>query len=165
MDDDDDELAEVIQLPRGREFNRNQVAAELDELPVLPAQWTPRSEKCEHQRTYVDLRARRVFCRGCEVEMDPYAVLDRIARHRENMVQVAQRYRFETDSLLKRVNELERLERNAKNRVRTAKKWLKEHAGEKWADLNSDDDLFRTDLELSGIPDDRTVFRSDGIAL
>lgn len=158
----DDDLAEVIELPRGREFNRNQVAGELDELPLRVVPHPPSA--CRHRGSYIDKASRRVYCRGCEQELDPYDVLDRIARDREHMVKTAQQYRFETDSLLKRVNELERLERNAKSRVRTAKKWLKEHAGDRWADLSSDDDLFRGDLELDGFPEQRahSIF-ADGI--
>jgi hypothetical protein len=148
----DDDLAEVIELPRGREFNRNQVEGELDELPVRTAPFVSRA--CSHRGAYINLADRRVYCRACEQELDPYKVLDEIARNREHMVTTAQRLRFETDSLLKRVNELERLERNAKSRIRTAKKWLRKHAGATWADLYSDDDLFRSDLELSGLPEE-----------
>lgn len=158
----DDDLAEVIQLPRGREFNRNRVEAELDELAVRTAPHTSRA--CRHRGSYINKADRRVYCRSCEQELDPYDVLDRIARDREHMVTTAQHLRFETDSLLKRVNELERLERNAKSRVKRARDWLKTHAGESWADLYSDDDLFRSDLELSGMPEDHRYRSPDEIA-
>lgn len=146
-------LAPVVELPVGRQFDRNRDKAEMDELAPVQVSPSP-ARACSHRGAYISIRARRVYCRSCEAELDPYDVLDEIARNREFMVSTAQRMRYEIDGLRKQIDKLERLERNAKARVKRARDWLKQHAGDTWADLHSDDDLFRSDLALSGTPDD-----------
>lgn len=119
MDDDgDDELAQVIPLPRPFAYNTRE--AKLDEECVVRTSREPRP--CSHARSFVDRAARTVTCRACGVALDPIDVLDAIARDRESIVSRGMMLRRQVDDLAKQVATLERVERNAKSRIRTARK-------------------------------------------
>lgn len=120
-DDDRDELDNVIPMPR-RTVERNKVENHLEELPVRAAGW--KSQACRHDGSVVDGDARTLTCRVCEVPLDPIDVLAKLARHREQEIQSAHRWRRETDSLMETVARLRREETNAKSRIRTAHKRL-----------------------------------------
>jgi hypothetical protein len=89
--------------------------AELDELPVRLA---PDPTPCRHERTWLDEPGRRIRCRECDTDLDPIAVLARIAKSRERLVSHAARLRRTVEYLERRVEELTREERNAKARAR-----------------------------------------------
>lgn len=121
MDDDRDELDNVIPMPR-RTVERNQLENHLEDLPVRPTGWKPRT--CEHRGAWIDEAARTLKCRKCDVELDPIDHLAKIAHRREQEIQSAHRWRRESDDLMKTVERLHREETNAKNRIRTAQKKL-----------------------------------------
>jgi hypothetical protein len=75
-------------------------------------------QRCHHRGARLDADARRVYCRECNVEIDAYEVLERIAREPERTIEerkTAQRRLRQVRSELKN---LEREERNAKARKR-----------------------------------------------
>jgi hypothetical protein len=117
-----DEENVVVPFPRGQfERERNRRQATMDELPVRSA---PFGRSCDHRRAgvTVDEQARTVRCRGCQVEMDPIAVLGSLAHQRENLVHAGFRLRDEVESLSTRVERLRKDETNVKARIRAAKK-------------------------------------------
>lgn len=117
---DDDYDANVVPFPRGQ-FERSQNArdATLDELAIR-TQREPRS--CAHTRSWVDEAARKLKCRDCEVDLDPIDVLATLACRREQLVHHGMRLRSEVEHLSERVEELKREERNAKSRIRNARR-------------------------------------------
>lgn len=112
----------IIPFPRGQlERLHNQREAAFEDLPVR-TKHAPRT--CWHRErgAYVDEAARKVSCRGCGVDLDPIEVLSWIARDRESLVRRDQALRRERDYLEREVERLKRAERNAKARIRTARK-------------------------------------------
>lgn len=121
-DPHDEFEAAVIPFPRGQfERMQNEREAALEELPVRTRH---ESRECWHRQhgSFVSEGARTVTCRGCGVALDPIEVLAQIARNREGLVHAGQRLRRERDYLTREVEELKRQERNAKSRIRTARK-------------------------------------------
>lgn len=137
--DEMDRGADVIRLPSSINYGQNEAMAEFDEAPVRS---NPTYDSCRHWRTWIDGPQRRVTCRDCEAELDPYEVLEKLARAHASLIATARRYRAEIQTTSKSLAKLERQERNAKARVKRARDWLRENAGRAWADLASDDDLF-----------------------
>lgn len=114
-----DHDADVIPFPRGQfEKRENERGALLDELPV-------RSDRkslgdCHHDRTTVNEAARTVTCRDCGVAVDPIRTLARLAHNREFLVRQGMMLRSEATHLQKRVDDLNRQEKNTKARLRRA---------------------------------------------
>lgn len=120
----DDELAEVIPLPRATEHARDthEDERDLDAMGATTKRWEP--AMCSHRKhaAQVSQQERRIYCGGCGVELDPYDVLDRMARDNEGLVGTRRRLRREIGHLSERVERLEKDERNAKSRARNARK-------------------------------------------
>jgi hypothetical protein len=122
-DDEDDDLAEVIRLPRAFGRDRNALEAKLDELPVRTKERDySKPAPCKHRASVVDEQARTVECRRCGAELDPIVVLAQLAKHRETLVRQGSMLQHQVDSLLETARKLERAERNAKARIRSARK-------------------------------------------
>lgn len=119
MPEDDDN---VVPFPRPAwEQTANAREAERDEAPLRLRR--PGKEKtCEHRNSWVDVQARRLHCRDCGVELDPYTVLAQIADRRESLIRRAQHYRGEISRLQERVDALTKAEKNAKARIRGARR-------------------------------------------
>jgi chromosome segregation ATPase len=114
--------AEIIPLPSAQPLarTRNQQEARLETLTVRPADWRPRT--CAHERSVVSQRARTLQCRDCGVDLDPIDVLSRLANQRERELRDAMHVRRELDYLRAELERLRREERNAKSRIRTARR-------------------------------------------
>jgi len=123
---EDERLADVIPLPRALGYAQNEVEAKLDELPVRLSE-KPRA--CDHRGSVVDASARTLTCRSCGVALDPIDVLSKLARSRESLVSQGVFLRRQVDSLRETVATLERAERNAKARIRNARR----RRGDEWA--------------------------------
>lgn len=124
MNDDIDRLIEaddanVVPFPIDPSSRmRNDYEAELDQLAVRRKR--PELTGCRHEASWVDIDARRVYCRRCEAELDPFDVLEKLARNREFLVSQGRTLRFECDRRARELEELKRKEANAKARVRRA---------------------------------------------
>jgi hypothetical protein len=94
----------------------NEAEAELDQLAVRRKR--PTLTGCRHDASWVDIDARRVYCRRCEAELDPFDVLEKLARNREFLVTQGRTLRFECDRRARELEDLKRREANAKARVR-----------------------------------------------
>lgn len=111
----------VISLPfTDAKREHNQRESELAELPVGRAPYSLGT--CKHERSVVDARARTVKCSSCNVDMDPIEVLDRIAHDFAEPLRLAQQAHKRRRELQESIGRLEREERNAKARLRTARK-------------------------------------------
>jgi hypothetical protein len=75
---------------------------------------------CGHRHVEVDPRERRVLCVDCGVEVDPYVALDMLAQEIERYDWARDSARNEAERARRDLENLRRLERNAKARVRTA---------------------------------------------
>jgi FtsZ-binding cell division protein ZapB len=121
--DDDDGFGVLIPLPGALHRKaQNERSQAFDDLTVRPKPFTGGKRECDHRRSWVDVRARRLFCRDCEVELDPIDVLGRLASRREHEVRTVLTLRYEIDRLTETKAKLEREERNAKSRIRNARK-------------------------------------------
>lgn len=110
----------VISLPVGdKRREHNQRESEIAELPVARARWS--MSDCEHLHSIVNARARTVTCDSCGVTLDPITVLDRIAHEFAEPLRRAQEADKRRRDLQESIGRLEREERNAKARVRTAR--------------------------------------------
>lgn len=119
--DDGDGL--VILFPKGQfEKGMNERESALDELPVRRRREGRACRHHEEHGVFVSTSSRLVTCRGCEVVLDPIEVLDWIAGLRENLVNRGLSLRREADYLQEKVTELERVERNARARIKAARK-------------------------------------------
>lgn len=122
--EDDVPLAEVIRHPSAidqplRSFHNEREAA-LDELPVRTERDKP--SDCDHRRTWVNEAARTLTCRDCDCAVDPISTLAQLARNREFYVTQARWLRNDLDRVRRELTDLERQERNAKARIRNARK-------------------------------------------
>ena len=86
----------------------------------------PTTHYCAHSRVLVDDIARRVYCATCEVELDAFTVLLRLARDEMKL----QYDRKEVAKLQHRINALKHDERNTKARLERARRRLKEAEGD-----------------------------------
>jgi hypothetical protein len=82
-------------------------------------QWHP-SPRCSHEHLIVAPRDRRVQCADCQAAVDPFDALDFLARHLDRWRWHVDRLVGEAGRLERHLEELRRLERNTKARVRTA---------------------------------------------
>ena len=73
-----------------------------------------RDRWCSHQRMSVNANARRLTCDGCGAELDPYKALATIAHNSEKVRQ----WSDAATLAAKRLNEIERRERNARARLK-----------------------------------------------
>ena len=73
-----------------------------------------RDRRCSHQRMSVNANARRLTCDGCGAELDPYKALATIAHNSEKVRQ----WSDAATLAAKRLNEIERLDRNARARLK-----------------------------------------------
>lgn len=116
---EDDYLADVIQLPRSLNKAGNELDASMDELPTR----TKREARgCFHNRAFINLEARTLTCRDCGVPIDPFVHLHWLAQNRESVIRAAHSWRHERDHLYEEVEKLKRQERNAKARIRSARR-------------------------------------------
>lgn len=125
MPADEDDDAVVVPLRRADVRDRNAREAQLEELLVRPVEpWTKPlgTPECKHRTSTVDEQARTLTCRKCGVPLDPFRVIGQLANEGERLVKDAQRWAEERDRLHRLVADLERQERNAKSRVRAARK-------------------------------------------
>jgi hypothetical protein len=121
-----DRGADVIQLRDAFQYDRNRRQSELEEnAPVRREDSLGRD--CRHVRSTIDFGNRRIRCRDCNAELDPYQVLDDLARARESQIRTAQRYRAEIEHTRARLAKLEQQERNAKSRLKRARDRLRAH--------------------------------------
>lgn len=117
LDDADDGLADVIPLPGRMPQDGRNLMAELPLTKVLP-----HTAECWHRFTQLDVQERRIYCRDCKVELDPITVLASIADRHESITRLLTWRRRDLDQTIKDLAEAERLERNAKARLRTVRR-------------------------------------------
>lgn len=111
----------VVSLPVGDARRKhNQRESEIAELPIGRAQFT--AGICRHAHSVVDARARTVKCDSCGVPIDPIDLLDRIAHEFATPLRKVQEAERRVRDMQENIGRLEREERNAKARVRTARK-------------------------------------------
>jgi hypothetical protein len=77
---------------------------------------------CRHSRVYVDEHRRAVECQDCEAPLDPLWVLTQYAYRERRFHFALQTLRQKKRELQKEIEELKREERNAKQRLRRARK-------------------------------------------
>lgn len=125
----DDEGAQIIQLPTATDPAREAVEDEraLDDLGVrhqLDKHGYAKVGRCWHNQhpAKIDLEARRLHCGGCGSERDPYEVMEDIARRNAVYVSTRRKLKRQIRYLEARLESLKRDERNAKSRIRNAKK-------------------------------------------
>lgn len=100
--------------------SQNEVDAEFDEQPL---RLTRRDyEACRHRQSVVDQAARTVTCATCKVSLDALDVLADIAAEPQRLIDGIKWARKEVAELDQRKADLERWERNAKSRIRTARR-------------------------------------------
>jgi len=110
----------VVSLPIGdQRRERNLRESEIAELPIGRAPY--KLGTCRHEHSVVDVRARTLTCGSCNVPLDPIDVLDRIAYEFAAPLRKAQDAEQRFRDLQASLGRLEREERNAKARVRTAR--------------------------------------------
>lgn len=118
----DEEMgAEVIPLPSADPVNRMNNERE-DALDALPVRTKQEHGACKHRGTWVSESARTLMCRKCGVPVDPIDALVRLARNREFYANQARWLRGDVERLSREVDELKRQERNAKSRIRSARR-------------------------------------------
>jgi hypothetical protein len=79
---------------------------------------SPRPLYCGHRRTRLESSSRRVFCRDCGREVDPYDVLAGIAHEVERWIGYRKEAERRAREAQERLDVLLREERNAKARAR-----------------------------------------------
>jgi hypothetical protein len=102
------EGAEVIVLHPDGDAEHRELIVHRDRKP----------RRCLHRRFVLDAAAHKVLCRDCEAEIDPWGALDRIAREPERWVEQRKTAEREARRVRANLDELLRLERNAKARKR-----------------------------------------------
>lgn len=103
-----DEVGQVYPLFRdSEEIDREQ-----------PVTLNPQGGHCLHRTSRLDVDARRVYCRKCNVELDPFTVLNEVAHEYERHRVGVEHAKREHRCLLQAVDELKREERNVKARIR-----------------------------------------------
>lgn len=115
---EDGEFAEVVPFPSRDDDERARDEAEL--------QLVYGEDSCAggHRRAGVHEPTRRLVCRDCGAELDPFDFLAELARDRERIHGAIRRLKGRREWLEGRVADLERLERNAKARLRTVRRAL-----------------------------------------
>lgn len=73
---------------------------------------------CPHRRVTLVRSSHKLFCKECGVELDPWERLSLIASERERLDQQRNALHSEVERLRNGVEELKRIERNAKARQR-----------------------------------------------
>ena len=81
-----------------------------------------RADVCKHRRTWINPEARTLECRDCGVPVDPFEFIAHLASVGERLVEQRARLRFDVKHLHEEKLDLERQERNAKSRLRNARK-------------------------------------------
>lgn len=117
MTDEEDPGAEVIVLRPGADV-------EDDARPLATGE---RPGFCLHRLTRLEQEARRVYCRECGREVPAFDVLWDLAREWERYIEGRLMAKRRLASVEERLADLERAERNAKNRRRT---WLRREPSE-----------------------------------
>lgn len=79
---------------------------------------------CSHQRVELDSKARRVYCRDCEVEVPAFDYLRTLSSEFERYIGARKSAVALTESAKERLRDLERREGNCKGRLRTARRNL-----------------------------------------
>jgi hypothetical protein len=82
-----------------------------------PATSDPK-EHCLHRRVRLDTEARRVFCRECEREVDPFTVIHAWAQDWTRIQSWRKEAERRRTRARERLDEILRLERNARARLR-----------------------------------------------
>ena len=77
---------------------------------------------CKHKHSIIDQRARTVVCDDCEAVLDPIAVLWDLANHYARYHHSLNQTIRQVKEAEKRLEELQRLERNTKSRIARAKR-------------------------------------------
>lgn len=113
-DFEDEPMGEVISFP-----SRDEDDERANALPVRRVPW-PQDKKCEggHRRAWVAAEARKVTCRDCGAELDPFDFLLKLTEKPEQITRTIKDLRGRKEYLARSVEELTRQERNAKSRVR-----------------------------------------------
>lgn len=89
-----------------------------------PIRRRTRTSFCAHRHSELDESARRVYCADCKEEVDAFGVLLNLARHRERYVGSIKRARSDARQAGQRLDEVKRMERNARARLRRLKQGL-----------------------------------------
>jgi hypothetical protein len=112
-------------------FDRNRAEAARDELPVRRVPYDYSGGICHHtdHGVWVDPDKRVVTCRGCAAELDPISVLAGLAHRYEALVDAGLTRQHEVQRLTKAVAQLTRAEKNAKARVRAARRRADDREG------------------------------------
>lgn len=115
MSDESDKLADIVPLHPGLDL-------EDEDRPVASDTVKPGAEWCPHRRARLNDENHRVYCRECDRELDAYAVLDRLAREPERWIAARRGAEQRAKFVQRRLEDLLRLERNAKARQRSRHK-------------------------------------------
>jgi hypothetical protein len=97
----------VVPLPTGRDE---------DESPLRRRR--PPGPYCSHRKASIDMPSRKLYCRKCDAELDPYQFLSHIAAHPENWRDSAKADKAAAEQARRELAEVERLLRNAKARLK-----------------------------------------------
>lgn len=143
-----DGTGELIPFP-----DRLSVVAREEEPLDVPIDRAPSYRDCRHAHVQLDAKARALRCKDCEQVIDPIDWLETLAMTWERYVY---RWRSANGGIRRAEDELVKLrgqERNAKERVKRAKKWLRDHSIDpRIDDLDRDDDLFDAYGEAGSLP-------------
>lgn len=97
------------------------------DLPPLQLERAPQNFRaCQHKSSIIDRDARRIHCKDCGAELDPYEVLSRLAMHSEAV-----------DARVKEIREFNRIQQETAERIANEKrtgipaKVAKLHRGDK----------------------------------
>jgi len=102
-DEKDDDLAEIVTLPSGRE---------------APVTIINRGDRvCGHRRFNVNQNQRRCVCKDCGAELDPYAALETLAKQWDRWEKTAARAQAHVEGWEKKKAVLDREEKRLKARL------------------------------------------------
>lgn len=73
---------------------------------------------CFHRTARIDVPSRRAYCRQCDVELDAFGVLERIAGEIESYISQRKEFKRRIGEAQARLDETLRLERNARARLK-----------------------------------------------
>lgn len=95
-------------------------AAEGGDAPVTLRR--PDVRYCGHRHSELDGASRRVYCRDCGVEVDPFTVLEQLANDYERWRVARDRMKHDAERASQELAEVKRELRNAKQRLRRAQR-------------------------------------------
>lgn len=108
---ENDTLAQVVPIHPDRDLHD-------EDAPVTSGDRSASIARCRHKHIRLDEDAHRAYCQGCDVEVDPFAFLLTLAHEWERYSRHRQEAERKATSAHTRLEEIRRLERNARARVK-----------------------------------------------